>query len=88
MSEHFDLLGTKMELLDQVIWTDTTYTGKVQVSLGVVVGFTPKMVKVRFKNKTYQSDYTIKTDRLICYKKITSAIEQYHGLFDTLDEFK
>lgn len=88
MAEHFDLLGNKMELLDQVIWTDTTYTGKVQVSLGVVIGFTPKMVKVKFKKRDYEHLYTIKTDRLICYKKITSAVEQYHNLFDILDEYK
>ena len=44
------------------------------------------MVKVTFNaQRGPSSEYTIKTDRLICFKKINGAIEQYHGLYDILD---
>ena len=85
-NEYFDQFGIAIEHHDIVIWTDTTYTGKVNSYLGVVTGFTPKMVKVTFNAKRGpSSEYTIKTDRLICFKKINGAIEQYHGLYDILD---
>ena len=85
-TEHFDQFGIKIEYHDTVIWTDTTYSGKVESHLGIVTGFTPKMVKVTFNAQRGPcSEHTIKTDRLICFKKINGTIEQYYGLYDILD---
>ena len=44
------------------------------------------MVKVTFNAQRGPcSEHTIKTDRLICFKKINGTIEQYYGLYDILD---
>ena len=46
-NEYFDQFGIAIEHHDIVIWTDTTYTGKVNSHLGVVTGFTPKLLSMR-----------------------------------------
>lgn len=68
-SEYFDQFGIAIEHHDIVIWTDTTYTGKVNSSLGVVTGFTSKQVRVARFNGDYKQESVHKTTRIICFEK-------------------